>query len=365
MKYIEKLLEGIKVEWATLGDDSFVEIANSGRKPVKGSLRIAGETPYYGANNIQDYVEGYTHNGEFVLIAEDGAVNIENYSIQYAVGKFWANNHVHVIGGKKGLITRFLFYYLQVVNFIPFLSGGSRAKLTKANLVDIPIPIPPLRVQQEIVRILDTFTRLIAELTAELTARKKQYAYYREQLLTFKEGEVEWKRLGEICINISSGKNIKREENGIYPIYGSTGIIGKTNYPTFNYEQILVARVGTAGYVHIAQGQYDVSDNALIVQNNNSIILKFLYHLLVDMNLNQFAKGATQPLITATQLKALVLPIPPLRVQQKIVRILDKFDTLTTSISEGLPREIELRKKQYAYYREQLLDFPGKKEMNK
>ncbi|EFS7918811.1 restriction endonuclease subunit S, partial [Salmonella enterica subsp. enterica serovar Ohio] len=205
LSYLEKLLDGVEVEWRNLGDTSLFEIANNGRKPVKASLRIAGETPYYGANNIQDYVDGYTHDGEYVLIAEDGSASLENYSIQYATGKFWANNHVHVVRGKERVHSRFLYHYLCIVNFLPFLTGGGRAKLTKGQLIEIPVPIPcpdnpekSLAIQSEIVRILDKFTALTAELTAELNMRKKQYNYYRDQLLSFKEGEVEWKTLGEI-----------------------------------------------------------------------------------------------------------------------------------------------------------------------
>lgn len=205
LSYLEKLLDGVEVEWRNLGDTSLFEIANNGRKPVKASLRIAGETPYYGANNIQDYVDGYTHDGEYVLIAEDGSASLENYSIQYATGKFWANNHVHVVRGKERVHSRFLYHYLCIVNFLPFLTGGGRAKLTKGQLIEIPVPIPcpdnpekSLAIQSEIVRILDTFTALTAELSAELNMRKKQYNYYRDQLLSFKEGEVEWKTLGEI-----------------------------------------------------------------------------------------------------------------------------------------------------------------------
>ena len=113
LSYMEKLLDGVEVEWTTLGNERYVEIANSGRKPVKASLRAAGKTPYYGANNIQDYVDGYTHDGEFVLIAEDGSASLDNYSIQYATGRFWANNHVHVVRGKEGLNTRYLYHYLK------------------------------------------------------------------------------------------------------------------------------------------------------------------------------------------------------------------------------------------------------------
>ena len=114
--FLEKLLDGSDVEWVPLGDEDFFEVANKGRKPVKASLRVVGETPYYGANNVQDFVEGHTHDGEFVLIAEDGSASLENYSIQYTTGKFWANNHVHVVRGKQGVNTRYLFHYLCIVN---------------------------------------------------------------------------------------------------------------------------------------------------------------------------------------------------------------------------------------------------------
>ena len=181
--FLEKLLDGAKLEWKPL--DEVANIANNARKPVKSSLRISGNIPYYGANNIQDYVEGYTHDGEFVLIAEDGSASLENYSIQWAVGKFWANNHVHVVNGKEKLNNRFLYHYLTNMNFIPFLAGKERAKLTKAKLQQIPIPIPPLSVQTEIVRILDALTALTSELTSELILRQKQYEYYREKLLSF------------------------------------------------------------------------------------------------------------------------------------------------------------------------------------
>lgn len=181
MNYLEKLLQGAPVEWKTLGE--VCEIANNGRKPVKASLRISGEIPYYGANNIQDYVEGYTHDGEYILIAEDGSASLENYSIQWVNGKFWANNHVHVIKGKTDLYNRFLYFYLTHMNFIPYLSGAGRAKLTKAKLIEIPIPIPPLAVQKEIARILDAFTAI----TSELTLRQKQYEYYRDLLLGFEK----------------------------------------------------------------------------------------------------------------------------------------------------------------------------------
>lgn len=114
MNKIEKLIKELcpnGVERKSLGESC--EIANSGRKPVKSSLRESGNIPYYGANNIQDYVNGYTHDGDYILIAEDGSASLENYSVQRVKGKFWANNHVHVIRGKDEVINGFLFHYFK------------------------------------------------------------------------------------------------------------------------------------------------------------------------------------------------------------------------------------------------------------
>ena len=166
---------------------------------------------------------------------------------------------------------------------------------------------------------------------------------------------VEYKTLGEICKKIYSGKNKHRSDKGRYFIYGSTGVIGYSDTFIYEHDAILIARVGAnCGYVYIATGCYDVSDNTLILEPKEGIYnLKFAYYQLTNMNLNQFAKGGGQPLITAGQLKELTISIPPLPIQQEIVRILDKF----TMLEAKLEAELELRKKQYQYYRNSLLTF--------
>ena len=195
--FVEKLIQGFEVRWITLGDAEFVEIANNARRPIKASLRKPGANPYYGANNIQDYVEGHTHDGEYVLIAEDGSASLENYSIQYAKGTFWANNHVHVVRGKACLNTKFLYHYLRIVNFIPYLPNKDRSKLTKGDMIKIPIPLPcpdnpekSLEIQVKIVSILDAFAELNTELNSELNARNKQHNFYRRALFKFSTLEV-------------------------------------------------------------------------------------------------------------------------------------------------------------------------------
>ena len=372
MSYLEKLLDGVEVEWRNLGDTSLFEIANNGRKPVKASLRIAGETPYYGANNIQDYVDGYTHDGEYVLIAEDGSASLENYSIQYATGKFWANNHVHVVRGKERIHSRFLYHYLCIVNFLPFLTGGGRAKLTKGQLIEIPVPIPcpdnpekSLAIQSEIVRILDKFTALTAELTAELTMRKKQYNYYRDKLLSFEEGGVEWKTLGEI-VKMRAGQHISarnivdgKEGDFVYPCFGGNGIRGYVKEKSHDGEHLLIGRQGAlCGNVQRMKGQFYATEHAVVVSAMQGIDIDWAFHMLTTMNLNQYASKSAQPGLAVGKLQELKLLVPSIERQKYIAKILDKFDTLTSSITEGLPREIELRQKQYEYYRDLLFSFP-------
>ena len=396
LNYLEKLLDGVEVEWTTLGNEHAVEIANSGRKPVKAALRVAGETPYYGANNIQDYVDGYTHDGEFVLIAEDGSASLENYSIQYATGRFWANNHVHVVRGKEGLNTRYLYHYLCIVNFVPFLSGGGRAKLTKGKLVDIPLPIPcpdnpekSLAIQVEIVRILDAFTAMTAELTAELNMRKKQYNYYRDQLLSFEEGDFEWMTLGDVTKKWYSGgtptagkpefyeggnipwlrtQEVKFSDVSETEVFITPAALKNSSAKWIPENCVIIAISGaTAGRSAINKIPLTTNQHCGCLEiDDKKALYRYVFHWVSFNyeNIKALGQGARGDL-NSTIIKNFRLPVPyandpekSLAEQARIVAILDKFDTLTTSLQEGLPREIELRQKQYEYYRDLLLSFP-------
>ena len=369
--FMNKLMEGVSVEWTTLGDEFFLEVANAARRPVKASLRVSGMVPYYGANNIQDYVDGHTHDGEYVLIAEDGSASPENYSVQYATGKFWANNHVHVVRGKEGLNTRFLYHYLCAVDFIPYLPNKDRSKLTKGEMIKIPLPIPcpdnpkkSLEIQAEIARILDTFT----ELTAELTARKQQYEYYRDALLSFgdrAEERTTITTLGEI-FNMRAGRNISASNissvpsgRRIYPCFGGNGVRGFVEDFSHDDKHVLIGRQGAlCGNVQRVQGKFFATEHAVVVKANGEVNLDWAYHLLTHINLNQYASKSAQPGLAVGTLAKVKIAVPPIKVQIRIAGILDRFDKLTSSMSEGLPREIELRQKQFAYYRDRLFSFP-------
>ena len=358
--FLEKLLDGAEVEWKPL--DEVANIANNARKPVKSSLRISGSIPYYGANNIQDYVEGYTHDGEFVLIAEDGSASLENYSIQWAVGKFWANNHVHVVNGKEKLNNRFLYHYLTNMNFIPFLAGKERAKLTKAKLQQILIPIPPLSVQTEIVKILDALTALTSELTSELILRQKQYEYYREKLLSFDSLEQlnsggGKKKLIDVA-KIKNGKDWKHLEEGNIPIYGSGGIMGYVDTYSYDKPTVLIPRKGTITNIFYLEEPFWNVDTIYYTEIDTTQILpKYFYHFMKTVDLTKLDTGSGRPSLTQAILNEIPIFVPSIEEQQRIVSILDKFETLTNSITEGLPLAIEQSQKRYKYYRELLLNF--------
>ena len=379
LSYMEKLLDGVEVKKLTLGDiGEFIR----GNGIQKKDLVEAGFPAVhygqiftrYGFSAVQAFTFISDELAKKSRIAQKSDLLIATTSendedVLKSIA--WLGEKVAISGDmmlfRHGQNVKYLAYYFQTDDFqkqkIKFITGAKVRRVSRDSLSKMTVSLPSLEVQAEIVRVLDAFTELTAELTAQLTAelvaRKQQYTYYRDQLLTFEESKVEWKKLEDVCEKISSGKNKFKSELGLYPVFGSTGIIGRTDAKVYSKEQILVARVGAnAGRVNIAKGEYDVSDNTLIVQNKDNIILKFLYYYLVNVNLNRFTKGAGQPLLTAGQLKTMLIPLPPLAEQQRIVAILDKFDALTTSLTEGLPREIELRQQQYEYYRELLLSFP-------
>ncbi|WP_201498405.1 restriction endonuclease subunit S [Psychrobacter arenosus] len=237
------------------------------------------------------------------------------------------------------------------------------------------IPIPPLSIQAEIVQILDSFTELTTELTAELTAeliaRRQQYAHYRDQLLTFKEGEVEWKALNKVCSSISAGGDLPKNfikgqtdptDELPYPIFanatGDKGLYGFTDKYKIESDAVTIsARGAKVGYHTVREGKFTPIIRLITLVPNKNIILTRYLNYILDMTPIAGTKGGI-PQLTVPTVKKIAIPVPPLAEQARIVAILDKFDALTTSLTEGLPREIALRQQQYEYYRELLLSFP-------
>jgi len=226
------------------------------------------------------------------------------------------------------------------------------------------IPLPPLPVQEAIVKILDTFTKLEAELEAELEARKKQYEFYLGKLLTFAEG-VEWKTLGEAG-KILRGTAITAKEttDGSIPVVAngpkSIYLHGESNR---SGETIVVARSGAyAGLVSFWNQPIFLTDAFSVHPNTALLKAKFVYYLLKQKQyaIHSMKKGSGVPHVRVKDFESYPIPIPTLLEQERIVSILDKFDALVNDISIGLPAEIQARRQQYEYYRDKLLTFPKK-----
>ena len=382
LNFLNKLLDGVDVEWLSLGELGDFIRGNGLQK--KDFVESGFPAIHYG----QIYTRyGLSADKTFTYVLPELANKLrkaQKNDLLLAttsendkdVGKplAWLGDNVAISGDmmlfRHEQNVKYLAYFFQSEIFqtqkMKYITGAKVRRVSSGDLSKIKIPIPcsnnpekSLTIQSEIVRILDRFTALTAELTAELTMRKNQYNYYRDQLLSFDEGEVEWRTLGEITRKIASGRNKTRQAEGDFPVYGSTGLLGFTNEPAYSGDLLLVARVGAyAGLVNAVSGHFDVSDNTLIIHPSDSWNARFAFHQLTHMNLNQYAVGAGQPLITGGMLKNLKVPVPSLNEQTRIAKILDKFETITVSITEGLPREIELRQKQYEYYRDLLFSFP-------
>ncbi|KLX38306.1 restriction endonuclease subunit S [Escherichia coli] len=261
-------------------------------------------------------------------------------------------------------------------------SGVTRFNISKSRFKKILVPIicpndpeKSLAIQSEIVRILDKFTALTAELTAELNMRKKQYNYYRDQLLTFKEGEVEWKTLGEVAqyskTRISFELLDERNYVGVDNLLQNRAGKSLSNHvPTsgklteFIPNDILIGNIRPyLKKIWQADCIGGTNGDVLVIRCiDSSINTRYLYQILADDKFFEYnmqhAKGAKMPRGSKEDIMKYPIPVPPLTLQARIVEILNKFDTLTNSITEGLPREIELRQKQYEYYRDLLFSFP-------
>ena len=269
------------------------------------------------------------------------------------------------------LFPKFLLYLFETEtirsDFLSKSAGGTVKSVPMKELAKVKIPIPPLELQKEIVKRLDILTELEATLEAELSLRKKQYQYYRDLLLS--ENELakvgfEWKSLGELA-EIGTGSRNTNEAviDGIYPFFVRSQEPRKINEYEFDEVAIITAGdgVGVGKVFHFVTGKYALHQRAYrIVVKSNALLPKFLFYFIKTSFAHYLEKASVNSSVTSLRkpmFEKFQIPIPPLETQAQIVKILDKFDRLTSSISEGLPKEIELRRKQYEYYRELLLGF--------
>lgn len=391
MSYLEKLLDGVEVEWLPLGE---VSALRRGRVMSKGYLtENFGPYPVYSSQTANNgkigSINTFDFDGEYISWTTDGA---NAGTVFYRTGKFSITNVCGLITlkSKYPLIYKFLFYWLTIEAKKHVYSGMGNPKLMSHQVENIPVPIPcpdnpekSLAIQSEIVRILDKFTALTAELTAELNMRKKQYNYYRDQLLSFKEGEVNWTTLGNeelfhICaVGTPSKSKAEYWDNGSIPwlksescnnesVYFAKDFISelglkKSTAKLLPKNTTLIALVG-ATIFKTAFLEFEATTNQNIASikstKENIITDKFIFYFLTNLYNTLKSEMRNYGMLNLTNLRQFRIPIPCIAEQKRIVSILDKFDTLTNSITEGLPREIELRQKQYEYYRDLLFSFP-------
>jgi type I restriction enzyme S subunit len=329
------------------------ELAKKLRKANKNDLLLATTS-----ENDEDVVKPLAWLGEQAAISGDMMLFRHQQNVKY-LAYFFQTGAFQVQKGK-------------------YITGAKVRRVSSSDLAKIIIPIPypdnpkkSLEIQTEIVRILDTFTGLTSELTtnltSELNARTKQYNYYRNQLLSFEENEAEWKVLGGIAENLDSMRKpitSGLRESGEIPYYGASGIVDYVKDYIFDGDYLLVSEDGAnllARSTPIAfsvSGKFWVNNHAHILKFNTYAERRFVEFYLNSIDLTPYISGAAQPKLNQRNLNSIRVPSPSLAEQARIVAILDKFDTLTTSLSEGLPREIQLRQQQYEYYRDLLLSFP-------
>ena len=392
MNYLEQLLDGMKVEYLPLGDVSKYEQPT---KYLVASKNYSDEfaTPVLTAGKT--FILGYTDEVNGIYKASENPVIIFD---DFTTANKWVDFDFKAKSSAMKMISssddnKFLIKYIYYwLNTLPGeLIGGDHKRQWIGSYANKKIPIPcpenpekSLEIQAEVVRILDVFT----ELTAELTARKKQYNYYRYQLLSFEERDMEWKTLGDIG-DVKMCKRILKSETrseGDVPFYkiGTFGKQADAFIPRDVYEsyqerysfprkgEVLISASGTIGRAVVYDGEpaYFQDSNIVWLDNDESIVTnRYLWHFYKIAKWF-VSEGGTIDRLYNDNIKKTKIPVPypndtekSLAEQSRVVAILDKFDILTSSITEGLPREITLRQKQYEHYRDLLLSFPKPEEV--
>lgn len=340
--------------------DSFCEISR-GKVISKDYIRDnAGRYPVYSSQTENEGVLGristYMYDGEYLTWTTDGA---NAGSVFYRLGKFSVTNVCGLLKiTDKNISTKYIYYALGYRAKDYVNSGMGNPKLMSNMVAKIKIPVPPLPIQEEIVRILDKF----AELTAELTKRKQQYQYYRDELFKNSISSKSYK-LMDLCGTITTGRLNANAmvENGKYPFFTCDANPYKIDTYAFDTTAILISGNGSQiGHLNFYSGKFNAYQRTYVLYDFFKVSPRYLFLYLksyVREYILKYAKKGSVPYITLPMLQNFLVPVPPLEEQERIVAILDRFDALCNDLTSGLPAEIEARKKQYEYYRDKLLTF--------
>lgn len=361
MNHIEKMLQDYcpnGVEWKELGE---VCVVNKGKQLNKTFLVDDGQYPAYnGGKTYSGRTDSYNVTENTVIISQGGA---SAGFVNFVTTKFWANAHCYyLLPDITRVNNRYLYHFLKMKQsyLMDFQHGAGIPALKSDKITKMPLPLPPLKIQEEIVQILDKFTEYVTELTAELTLRQKQYSFYRDKLLSFEDEvyQVEWKTLGDIA-KLKNGKDWKSLSVGDVPVYGSGGAMGEfVSEYAYNKPTVLIPRKGSISNIFYLEKPFWNVDTIYYTEIDDSqVVPRYLYYYLTTIDLESMATNPTRPSLTQAILDKIPIPVPSLPIQQRIVQVLDNFDAVCNDLSIGLPKEIELRQKQYDYFREKLLTF--------
>ena len=250
---------------------------------------------------------------------------------------------------------RFLYFLMQTIKY----QVGSHARHWIAVYSKMPVCCPPLNVQREIVRILDQFTTL----EAELEARRTQYEHYRKHLLAYESlaarGRVRWCALGDV-VRICNGRDYKTLSAGDVPVYGSGGVMTYVSDYLSVGPTVLIPRKGSLDNIYFVEGQFWTVDTIFYTEIGDALHPKFFFHYMKQMKLSRMNEAAGVPSMTQRKLSSIRIPIPSHEEQRRIADLLDRFDALVNDVTSGLPAEIAARRAQYEHYRDRLLSFPEK-----
>ena len=357
------------VEYKPIGelkDKGIVKLITPSIKIKRNYYEEVGTTPII--SQEVEYISGYSNVidkniilGEYVCFG-DHTENIKYVDFAFVQG---------ADGLKILTVERYLTDYLNVKYFYYAISNfyyrHNNYERHFKYLLQTEIPIPPLPIQREIVRILDSFTELTEELTEELTKeltkRNKQYEYYRDYLLKVNSDEVNDLVFSDIA-KIKNGKDYKHLNEGNYPVYGSGGVMTYVNEYVYDKPSVLIPRKGSLNNLFYVDKPFWNVDTIFYTEiNENLVIPKYLYYLLKKVHLESLNTAGGVPSLTQSTLNKIKLQIPSLNTQKKIVKCLDNFDSICSDLKIGLPAEIEARQKQYEYYRDMLLTFAEKGEI--
>lgn len=324
--------------------------------PVTKKSIQSGEVPVIsGGKEPAYYCNQSNRTGDIITVAGSG---VGAGYVQYWSCPIFACD-TFTVKGKDSVLTRYLYYCLSNEQDYIYSTqkGGGVPHVHISSIETMQIPVPPIPIQKEIVRILDAFS----ELEAELEARKQQYSYYRNELLSFDSTEVRCLPLIEIS-EMARGTSVTQKS--ICP--GNIPVVSGGREPAYycnkaNREGDIITVAGSgagAGYVQYWKAPIFVCD-AFSIKGKNGILTRYLYHCLANQQeyIYSTKKGGGVPHVHISSIADLKIPVPSLPVQERIVNVLDHFDAICSNLNVGLPAEINARQKQYEYYRDALLSF--------